>query len=77
VLGASERSYDTENMSFEKRRNDVFRHWLLGMGSGDLIINAFNGGHPEVIEIPNVLFIGMKIRAVQQMIAMKPTEIQK
>ncbi len=76
VFGSSERSYDTQNMSFEKRRDDVFRHWLLGMGSGDLTINAFNGGHPEEIHIPNVLFIGMKIRAIQEMIAMRPTEIQ-
>ncbi len=74
VLGASARSYDTENMSFEKRRDDVFRHWLLGLGSGDLIVNAFNAGKPEEIHIPNVLFIGMKIRAIQQLIAMKATD---
>jgi hypothetical protein len=74
VFGASSRSYDTENMSFEKRRDDVFRHWLLGLGSGDLTVNAFNGGRPEEIHIPNVLFIGTKIHAVQQLIAMKATE---
>jgi hypothetical protein len=74
VFGASSRSYDTENMSFEKHRDDVFRHWLLGMGSGDLTINAFNGGHPETLHIPNVLFIGSKILAIQQLISMKSTE---
>lgn len=77
VLGASSRSYDTENMTFEKRRDDVFRHWLLGLGSGDLVISAFSGGHPEEIHVPNVLFIGTKIRAIQQMIAMRPAEIEQ
>ncbi len=76
VLGASSRSYDTENMSFEKRRDDVFRHWLLGLGSGDLIINAFNGGKPEELHIPNVLFVGLKVRAVEQLIAMRPGETE-
>jgi hypothetical protein len=77
VIGASSRTYDTENMTFEKRRDDVFRHWLLGMGSGDLIVNSFSAGHPEEIHIPNVLFIGYKIQAIQRLIAMRPAEIER
>jgi hypothetical protein len=74
VFGASTKSYDTENMTFEKRRDDVFRHWLLGMGSGDLIIHAFNAGEREKLEIPNVLFIGRKIKEIQHMIATQPSD---
>jgi len=74
MFGASSKSYDTENMTFEKRRNDVFRHWLLGLGSGDLIINAFNAGSRETIDIPNVLFIGTKVHEIQHLIATKPDD---
>jgi hypothetical protein len=77
VFGSSSRSYDTQNMTFDKIRNDVFRHWLLGLGSGDLVVNAFSGGRPEEIHIPNVLFIGSKIRAIQQLIATRPAEIEQ
>lgn len=71
--GAGSESYDTENMVLEKRRNDLFRHWILGLGSGDLRIHTY-GGRPEEIFIPNVLFVGFKIEAIQRLIAEKPAE---
>ena len=40
VMGGGEKSYDTGGMSFEKLRDDPFRHYLLGLGSGDLVINT-------------------------------------
>lgn len=72
VFGASSKAFDTENMTFEKRRDDVFRHWLLGMGSGDLIVNAFSAGQREKLRISNVLFVGTKAQLIQQMIATEP-----
>ncbi len=71
--GTGSQSYDTENMTLEKRRNDLFRHWILGLGSGDLRIHTF-GGRQEEIFIPNVLFIGFKIEAIQRLIAEEPAE---
>jgi len=71
--GAGSESYDTENLTLEKRRDDLFRHWLLGVGSGDLKIHTF-GGRPEELYIPNVLFVGYKIQAIQRLIAEKPDE---
>ena len=71
--GAGSESHDTENMTLEKRRDDLFRHWLLGLGSGDLRIHTF-GGRPEEIFIPNVLFVGYKIHAIQHLIAEEPEE---
>src|SRR3712207_8475364 len=41
VLGAASKSYDTENMVLEKFRDDLFRHWILGFGSGDLHITTY------------------------------------
>jgi len=74
VFGASSKSFDTQNMSFEKRRDDVFRHWLLGLGSGDLVIHAFNAGQRTEILVPNVLFVGSKVAIVEKLISMEPTD---
>lgn len=74
VFGASSKTYDTENMTSEKRRDDFFRHWLLGLGSGDLVIHAFSAGQREVLEIPNVLFVGTKIEAIHKLLATKQTD---
>jgi hypothetical protein len=73
VLGASSKSFDTQNITIEKFRSDLFRHWILGMGSGDLRIEA-QGAHREDIFLPNVFFIGSKIEEIQKLIATRPTE---
>ena len=56
---------------FEKRRDDLFKHWVLGLGSGDLRIQTY-GGRTEEILIPNVMFIGSQVHAIQHLIAMEP-----
>jgi len=71
VFGAAAKSYDTENLVLEKYRDDVFRHWVLGFGSGDLHIRPY-GADREEIQAPNVLWIGRKIGAIQQLIATQP-----
>jgi len=71
IFGAGSRSYNTQGMVVEKRRDDIFRHWILGLGSGDLIIRT-TGANRDHIEVPNVLFIGSKIDLLQQMIATEP-----
>jgi hypothetical protein len=72
IFGTSAKSFDTENMTFEKRRDDVFRHWLLGLGSGDLIVNAYSAGQREKLRISNVLFVAKKAHLIQEMIATEP-----
>jgi hypothetical protein len=71
VFGAGSRSYDTDNMVVEKYRDDIFRHWVLGLGSGDLRIRPY-GASQEEISIPNVFFVGSKLRMIQKMIATEP-----
>jgi len=73
VYGAGSTSYATEGMVLEKHRDDFFRHWLLGLGSGDLRIHTM-GAQRDQLDIPNVLFIGTKIDAIQRLIAEKPDE---
>ena len=58
-------------MGLEKHRDDLFRYWLLGLGSGDLKIRT-SGATREQIDVPNVLFIGRKVVAIQQLIAEEP-----
>jgi hypothetical protein len=72
VFGAGQTSYDTRNMVMEKRRNDFFRHWVLGLGSGDLEIYT-EGGNRQTLHIPNVMFVGQKVLALREMIATKPS----
>jgi hypothetical protein len=71
VLGAVDRSYDTDNLVLTKRQDDVFRHWLLGLGSGDLHMQTMGGLGPET-DAPNVLFVGAKVARIQRLIAAKP-----
>lgn len=73
VIGAGARSYDTRGMVFEKAAEDVFRHWLLGFGSGDIRI-APSGSHEE-FRLPNVLFVDRKVRQIQELIAVKPDSL--
>jgi hypothetical protein len=72
VVGGAQRSYDTRGMVFEKQRADLFRHLVLGLGSGDLVIST-TGAKPETVAVPNVLFLSSKVRQIQHLIAMKPT----
>jgi hypothetical protein len=75
VFGAGQTSYSTQNMVLEKFRNDIFRHWLLGLGTGDLKIET-SGAHREVLNVPNVPFVGRKIETFQRMIAMRPDSFE-
>ena len=54
-------------MMVEKHRGDLFRHWLLGFGSGDLTVSAA-GTNSQVIEIPNVLNVSGKLELIQRML---------
>jgi hypothetical protein len=66
-IGGGEVAYDTLGMVVAKRRSDLFRHWLLGLGSGDLIVNTA-GASAHQFEMHNVLFVGQKLELVQQML---------
>jgi hypothetical protein len=71
VLGAVESSYDTDNIVFTKQQDDLFRHWLLGLGSGDLQMQTM-GGRGVVAKVSNVLFLNAKVARIQRLIATKP-----
>jgi hypothetical protein len=66
-IGGGESAYDTTGMVLQKQRNDLFRHWVLGLGSGDLIVNT-SGATAHHFDMPNVLFVGYKLRQIEQML---------
>jgi hypothetical protein len=71
LLGGGSKSYNAQGMGLEKHRDDLFRHWLLGLGSGDLQIRT-SGATREQIDVPNVLFIAAKSAAMQRLISEVP-----
>jgi hypothetical protein len=62
-IGGGEKAYPTEGMALEKQRSDLFRHWILGLGSGDLVVNTA-GAQVHHFDLPNVLFIGKKVQQI-------------
>jgi hypothetical protein len=68
-IGGGETVYDATGMVFQKQRSDVFRHWILGMGSGDLLIKPSGG--KEFLDLPNVMHVGRKVRAIENLIKEK------
>ncbi len=69
-IGGGEKVYDTMGMTIEKQRSDLFRHWILGLGSGDLIVNT-SGAQAHHFDLPNVLFIGRKVEQIEEMLREK------
>jgi hypothetical protein len=67
VIGGGEATYDTFGIRVEKHTDDIFRHWLLGFGSGDLTVKTA-GTNAAQYELPNVLFINHKLKMIRRML---------
>jgi hypothetical protein len=66
-IGGGEVAYDTKGMVVTKRRDTLFRHWVLGFGSGDLVVKPA-GAHAEQFEVHNVLLVENKLKLIQRML---------
>lgn len=64
-IGSGVKAYPTFAMAVTKQRSDLFRHLILGFGSGDLIIQPHDA---PAIELPNVLFAGRKDKEINAML---------
>jgi hypothetical protein len=67
TFGAGATTFEIQGLSLEKKRDDLFRHWLLGMGSGDVVIRT-GGANARTFELPNVLFVGSKVATAQRLL---------
>jgi hypothetical protein len=63
-------------MVITKRQADLFRNWILGLGSGDLQMQTM-GGRGVLAKVPNVLFINARMGEIQRLIATKPDVVQQ
>jgi hypothetical protein len=70
-IGGGEQTYSTMGLTLEKQRSDLFRHWILGLGSGDLIVKT-TGAQAHHFEMPNVLFVSSKMQRIEDMIRKIP-----
>jgi hypothetical protein len=67
AVSQGEMVYDTRGMVVERHRDDLFRHWILGFGSGDLTVRT-GGSNSQQLELPNVLGIGRKLDLIHTML---------
>jgi hypothetical protein len=67
AISQGETVFDTRGMVVERHRDDLFRHWLLGFGSGDLTVRT-GGANAQQLAWPNVLGIGHKLRLIHTML---------
>jgi hypothetical protein len=70
AIGDGETTYDTTGMTIQKQRSDLFRHWILGLGSGDLIVTT-TGAQSHHFDLPNVLSIGRRVREIEELMRTK------
>jgi len=66
-IGEGEKVFDVRGMVFQRHRDDIFRHWLLGFGSADLTVFAA-GANARQIEMPNVFNIRSKLDLINTML---------
>jgi hypothetical protein len=66
-IGGGEQVYDTMGLTLERQRSDLFRHWIIGLGSGDLIVKT-SGAQAHHFDLPNVLFINRKVQQIEEII---------
>jgi len=66
-IGGGEKVYDAIGLTLERQRSDLFRHYILGLGSGDLIVKT-TGAQAHHFDLPNVLFITRKVQRIEDML---------
>lgn len=75
-VGDSEVAIQSEGAIVEKKRNDWFRHWLLGFGTGDLMIRM-GGPSGPTIELENVIAINSKLGLIQRLVKEKAITVDE
>jgi hypothetical protein len=64
-IGGAETVFDTRGMIIHKERGDLFRHWILGFGSGDLVVKPVSVTHPLIFS--NVMQVGTVVQKITEM----------
>jgi hypothetical protein len=69
-IGGGEKVYDTIGLTLERQKADLFRHYILGLGSGDLVVKT-TGAQAHHFDLPNVLFINKKVQMIEDLLQKK------
>jgi hypothetical protein len=69
-IGDMQEAFNAGQIAVEKRPTDYFRHWILGFGSGDLIIKVLGQG--VQIELPNVMFVDRRMQQISDLMKVRP-----
>jgi hypothetical protein len=72
-VGDSAMVMPAEGVMVEKKRSDIFRHWILGFGSGDLVLKTRTG---QEIELPNIVNANRKMAMINDMLRHKPIVVE-
>jgi hypothetical protein len=67
AIGEGEKVFDMRGMVFKRHRDDIFRHWVLGLGTADLTVFT-SGANAQQIDMPNVFGIGHKLGLINRML---------
>jgi len=74
-VGENAVAMQSDGSIVEKKRSDFFRHWMLGFGTGDLIIRI-GGPNGPTIELENVIAINSKLPLIQRLVKEKAITIE-
>ena len=66
-----EKVFDTAGLTIAKLDDDFFLHWILGMGSGDMVLRTAGPNGREFV-LPNVLFVGEKMKRLEKLLENRP-----
>jgi hypothetical protein len=73
-VGDGEVVMPAEGAIVEKKRSDLFRHWVLGLGAGDLVIRSGKAGGTAIV-MENVLRIGRKLAVIDKLLREKSVTV--
>jgi len=76
LIGEGETNYDTRGAVVEKYREDLFRHFILGLGSGDIRVST-SGARSEELLIPNVLLVDKTIERIRKLTSVQPDDLMQ
>jgi hypothetical protein len=73
-IGDSALVVPSEGAIVEKKRSDLFRHWLLGLGTGDLVIRLPSG---RELDLPNIVNADRRMAMINDMLRHKAVVISE
>jgi hypothetical protein len=75
VIGGAERTYDARGLAIDHAADDFLRHYIFGLGAGDVTLKT-SGADPQVFIINNVVGVKGKIKRLQLLSNVEPDNVE-